>query len=202
MSHKLANQTSGEVEWYTDPAIIEMAREVMGGIQLDPATSEAANRIVKAQDFFYEEHDGLSREWNASSMWMNHPFGIAERACDPKITGRPCRKVICGKRRHHRQKDYGGNEAWIRKLVDSWASGQVHRAICICFASMSEEWFRPLLAFPQCFPHGRVNYFRPDGTKVEGVTKGSVVTYLGPDTARFARVFSALGTIKVPYIKP
>lgn len=201
MSHKLVNQTSGDVEWYTDPEIIAMAREVMGHIHLDPASSRIANDTVKATYYYAERDDGLSRPWITTAMWMNHPFGIAERACHRSVTGKPCKKKLCRKRGFCRTKDYGGNEAWIRKLVDSYDAGRgpMQEAVCICFANVSEAWFRPLLAFPQCFPHGRVNYFRPDGTKVEGVTKGSVITYLGPDTARFAKVFSALGTIKVPF---
>ena len=47
-SHQQINQTSGDVEYYTPPAIIEAARLVMGTIDLDPASSETANERVRA----------------------------------------------------------------------------------------------------------------------------------------------------------
>lgn len=104
------------------------------------------------------------------AVWLNHPFG--------KHTNKP----------------------WIAKLCAEYGSGRVTSAISICYASTSEKWFRPLLDFPQCFIHQRTNYFLPDGTLKKGVTKGSVVTYFGQDLQRFAREFSKIGTVKVPYL--
>jgi hypothetical protein len=43
---------SGNNEWYTPGDIIEAARAVLGGFDLDPASSEIANRTVRAARFF------------------------------------------------------------------------------------------------------------------------------------------------------
>lgn len=71
--------------------------------------------------------------------------------------------------------------------------------VIITFAATSEKWFQPLLRFPQCFLHGRTNYLDQNGNKVKGVTKGSVVTYLGDSVEYFYEAFKHLGTVKVPY---
>jgi phage N-6-adenine-methyltransferase len=63
----------GEYEWYTPEEIIEAARSVMGGIDLDPASCEFANRIVKAEKFYCEDDDGLKKEW-IGRVWINPPF--------------------------------------------------------------------------------------------------------------------------------
>ena len=76
-AHKQINQTSGDVEYYTPPAIIAAATLVLGTIDLDPASSETANERVQAVRIFTEADDGLNREW-AGKVWMNHPFGKAQ----------------------------------------------------------------------------------------------------------------------------
>src|SRR5690606_446129 len=66
------SNNSGENEWYTPPCYIESARVVMGEIDLDPASSQAANKIIKAKKFFDEQADGLSKSWGGN-IWMNPP---------------------------------------------------------------------------------------------------------------------------------
>jgi len=58
-NHQRINATSGEVEYYTPVEIIEAARRVLGVIDLDPASSEAANQIVKATHIYTVKEDGL-----------------------------------------------------------------------------------------------------------------------------------------------
>ena len=161
----LINQTSGAVEYYTPLRIISAAWDLMGLIDLDPASSADANKIVQAQKFFTKEDDGLSKEW-FGSVWLNWPFS----------------------RR--------GNPQWVAKLLEEVTSRRVHQACCITYACTSEKWFQPLLKQPQCFLYPRTNYLLPDGTVKRGVTKGSVVTYFGPNEKQFTDAFELLGTIK------
>jgi phage N-6-adenine-methyltransferase len=68
------SHNSGENEWYTPAPFIEAARSVMGGIDLDPASSEIANRTVKADQIFTEQDDGLKQDWPIGRIWMNPPY--------------------------------------------------------------------------------------------------------------------------------
>ncbi len=70
---QLINQDSGDTEYYTPVEIVEAARETMGGIKLDPFSSEAANKRIKAEFFYTVEEDGLKQPW-FGNVWMNHPF--------------------------------------------------------------------------------------------------------------------------------
>jgi phage N-6-adenine-methyltransferase len=63
-------------EWYTPDVILDKIREVMGVIDLDPATSELAQSSVKAQDFFTEDDDGLAHEWHGK-IFCNPPYSAA-----------------------------------------------------------------------------------------------------------------------------
>lgn len=64
---------SGNNEWYTPADIIETARTVMGSIDVDPASSELANKVVKAETYYTAETNGLTKEWYGN-VWMNPPY--------------------------------------------------------------------------------------------------------------------------------
>lgn len=164
---QLINQTSGEFEYYTPPAIIEAARSTMGYIDLDPASSAKANLTVGADRILTVEQDGLEYEW-WGRVWLNHPFGRES------------------------------NPLWISKLIVEFGMHHITQACCITFACTSEAWFAPLMDFPQCYLRPRTNYYLPDGSQKVGVTKGSVVTYLGSNVRAFTKNFAELGSIMIP----
>ncbi len=69
---------TGTVDYYTPPQYVESARRVMGGIDLDPASCEEANKVVRARVFYTESDDGLKQEWTGN-VFMNPPWsGQAE----------------------------------------------------------------------------------------------------------------------------
>src|SRR4051812_43763037 len=140
------NLDSGQTDYYTPQNIIEAARSVMGSIELDPASSPAANSRIGAARYFTEEVNGLAQPWVSPSLWMNHPYGKSEQKCSPN-----CQKKTCAKRGFHCKAFKPGNAEWINKLVAEYGCGNVKEACCITFASTSEKWFRPLLKQPQCF---------------------------------------------------
>lgn len=201
MTHRnnaqLINQTSGTTDWYTPREIIEAARAAMGGIDLDPASSAIANQVVQAARIYTKADNALRYDWRARSVWMNHPFSRGEQPCN-----RHCKKKVCKQRGYHIAEELPGNEMWINKLIHHYQTGDIEQACCITFASTSETWFAPLTIFPICLLRPRTNYYLPSGKKARGVTKGSVVTYLGPNINRFAQCFANLGAVYVPYASP
>ena len=84
---------TGENEWFTPPEYIEAARQVMGEIDLDPATAPAAQKIIQAKAFYTKVENGLFREWRGR-VWLNPPYAqplIAEfisKRCQERSAGR------------------------------------------------------------------------------------------------------------------
>ncbi len=186
----LINQTSGTYEYFTPPEIIAAARECMGTIDLDPASSIEANKRVDANVFYNDVMDGLTMRW-FGNVWLNHPFHAGWKACTPDCDRKSCKK------RGHIYHDIPSNADWVNYLVGQYEAGNIVQSCNITFAATSEQWFQPLLKRPQCFLCPRTNYLLPNGEVLPGVTKGSVVTYFGANTLRFAEAFKHLGTVKI-----
>lgn len=64
-------------EYYTPKRYIEMVRELMGGIDLDPASNEIANTVVGATRYFTQGDDGLTHPWEGR-VFVNWPTSKAK----------------------------------------------------------------------------------------------------------------------------
>ena len=65
---------SASDEWYTPPEFIEMARQVMGGIDLDPASNETTQQWIQAETWYGIKDNGLTQHWQGR-VWLNPPYG-------------------------------------------------------------------------------------------------------------------------------
>ena len=172
--HQLIHKSSGNIEYGTPRRILEAARAVMVGIDLDPASSETFNKNVKAARWF--DSGGLEKDWltadgQASRVWMNHPFG---------------RKA---------------NPAWIKKLIGEYENGNVKEACCLTYADESTQWGTLLRGYWRWKPDSRIAFLDADGRTANSPTKGVMVTYFGKRQRKFAMVFvhRLKGSVDVPY---
>jgi hypothetical protein len=161
--HVHVAQNSGENEWYTPPNFIESARAVMGAIDTDPASSEVANRTVKAKRFFTKEDDGLRQKW-AGNVWMNPPYA-------QPLMGQFAEAIS--------YKYNAGEFTQGIVLVNNATETQ-------WFQRMAGE------AAAVCFPKTRVKFLDPDG-KPGAPLQGQAIIYFGPDPSAFVQEFTQYG---------
>lgn len=172
-------------EWYTRPKYIEAARQVMGSIDLDPASCAAANAIVQAVRYYTKEQNGLEQPWQGR-VWLNPPYGRSAQM-------QGLHKSTIG--------------AFVEKLLQSYAAGQVTQAIALVTTEVNAKWYYPLWQFPICIPDHRVNFIVPVQQKNKySQMFGTSFVYLGSNETRFAEVFSQFGhvvkSIAAPRPKP
>lgn len=166
--HNHRAQGTGENEWYTPPRYIELARDVMGGIDLDPASSDMAQQSVGALAYFTVADDGLAKEWSGR-VWMNPPYSqpailhFIEKLVGEVTAGRVTQAIALT----HNYTD----TAWF------------HLAANACTAI--------------CLTRGRIGFVSPTGEKA-APTQGQAFFYFGDRPDVFAEKFAAVGLIVRP----
>lgn len=154
---------TGENEWYTPAEYIEMARQCMGGIDVDPASSEIAQRTVRADRFFTREDDGLAQEWHGR-VWLNPPYARGE--IEPFI------EKLLG------ELDAGRATQAILLTHNYTDTGWFHAAAARCSAI--------------CFTRGRVRFVGATG-EIAAPTQGQAFFYFGTGIERFRSTFGGAG---------
>lgn len=91
-AHRPAVVPSATDEWYTPPQFIDAAWRVLGGIDLDPASSQRANCIVRATRYYSAADDGLAHVWRGR-VWMNPPYSNAGAWVDKLLAEYAARHV-------------------------------------------------------------------------------------------------------------
>lgn len=153
-------------EWYTPSTIIESARTLMGGIDIDPASCAAAQKSIRAGAYLTKEDDALRNDirW-AGRMWLNPPYSI------PLIT------------------------LFVDKAISEYEAGNVTEAVILTNNSSDTVWFHALLSrFPACFTRGRVKFWRPNHDAF-GARQGQTIFYMGDNVDGFIAEFGTHGQV-------
>jgi ParB family chromosome partitioning protein len=160
-------QTSAISEdWYTPAVYVEATRELLGTIDLDPASCPEANLTVRAENIYTAEVDGLRHRW-FGNVFLNPPWGRV---------GKPKR-------------------AFVTKAIAAYEAGEITAAVLALNSNATTSaWFQPLFRYPICFPNHRVEHRGPGGSG-GAPNSGTVFVYLGPDVEGFAQIFSRFGAI-------
>lgn len=178
-----AKHSSKNAKWITPPWLIEMVREVMGNIDLDPASSDFANQYVKANRYFTEQDDGLLQDWRGGSIFINPPGGRTEADSVHGYATLP--------------------QLFWNKLMDQHLnSPSFIQAVFIVFniemlqTSQNKE-YPSILEFPFCVPAKRVKFIDPDsGQQSRNPTHANAIVYVPGNVnnmLKFEKIFNDIG---------
>jgi phage N-6-adenine-methyltransferase len=156
---------TGEYEWYTPAEYIAPARQVLGGIDLDPASCEAANATVQAARFFTQEENGLAQPW-AGRVFLNPPYAqpVIQHFADKMVAEWQSGRIRAAIMLTHNFTD----TRWFHTLAHA--------------------------AEATCFTRGRIRFVSPGGESA-APTNGQAFFCFGADVDLFAHVFVEVGLV-------
>jgi ParB family chromosome partitioning protein len=159
-------QNSGENEWYTPKVYIDAARYVMSSIDIDPASSDKANEIVKATKYYTIDDNGLEQPWDGN-VWMNPPYA---QPLVSYFTKTLIEKWISGEIQQACVLVNNATETnWYQPMLD--------------------------YANAVCFIKGRVKFINKNGNPSGAPLQGQTVLYFGGNIEKFTKAFGELGKV-------
>lgn len=157
-------------EYYTPEYIIDAARDVLGEINLDPASCERAQDVVQADTYYDKEDNGLNRDW-LGKVWLNPPFSKPQPFVMKLIDEYEAENI----------------EAAIILVNNStetrWGQALLSR-YPVCFVGANGE------------RRSRISFWRQTPEEPEKSNRYSqMIFYLGKESQKFTNVFSQFGPI-------
>lgn len=199
----MKRHSTKSAEHYTPPYLVEAARELMGTIDLDPASSSLAQTVVKSISFLTKADNGLTSPWYGNIL-INAPGSckvdgvLTDCYKPPRKDGTQKKNCTCGL----------VSRFW-RKLLSEFEADRTKQAIWIGFSCGQLELLQTdhddgPLSWPTCFPRKRVKYYSEAGTLLPTLVEGSsppqnsYISYLGPRVHEFKTLFEPFGRCVVP----
>ena len=158
---------TGNNQWHTPSEFIEMARNVLGDFDLDPASDPIAQNTVRAGIFYTQESNGLDKELKGR-MWCNPPYA------QPAISHFADKMVA---------EVSAGNVTGAIMLTHNYTDTRWFHTLANVATAI-------------CFTKGRIRFGFPTGEKASP-TQGQAFFYFGDKPHEFSKVFSDCGFVVV-----
>lgn len=164
--------------WFTPAQIILMIKQVLGEIDLDPASEELANKPIGAKRIITEKEDGLETEWPPGcTVYLNPP----------------------GSKRNNKSM----SALFWEKLMEYRRLGGLKHAIYMGFSleqlAITQKYHdKKMIEFPLCIPSSRIKFVNPAIEK-HSPSHSNVIVYVPGSldkTDEFIEIFLDIGACK------
>lgn len=149
-------------EWGTPAYVLDLTRQVLGGIDTDPASNAAAQQVVRAERYYTRETNGLAHPW-LGRVWLNPPYSMpliaqfVDKLFEELEAGRVTAAVV---------------------LVNNATETKWHTRLA--------------LELVQAHSRKRLQFVHPDGRPTGSNRQAQTFFYFGPEPVRFYRVFDPI----------
>lgn len=156
-------------EWYTPECYIELARQVLGAIDLDPASNELAQSWIAAGQYYTAVDDGLKQPW-FGRVWCNPPYGTP-------TTRRAA-------------------QLFVERAITSYQAGKITAAVLLLNRT-GAGWYIDVKqqVTAVCEVRQRIAFKDAAGQVQNSPRYYNDFLYLGPQPELFRAVFVALGQV-------
>jgi hypothetical protein len=195
MSSFRGNKTVENYEWISNRDLVDSAHLLMGGIDLDPASSVVANKYVNAKKFFTPINDGLNdQDWSGNVYLFppNRPYFWNKKSYRWQSTRGLSPTLI------------SGYALWWQTLKRKWTTGEIDQGIFFCNCPDMFQYCQDIFDHPVCILRTRPilhQHFLADGVVKTRNTCVSFVVYLQPKknpteaTENFIEIYGEKGRL-------
>lgn len=163
--------------WFTPEGIIKRVHEVLGQIDLDPASEECIQHRVKAKKILTRDAE--------TSEWLSSPGTVF---CNPP-GGKSGNKSMSG--------------IFWKKMMEERSSGRLTHGIFLCFSIEALQHTQRLGCesigeFPLCIPKTRIKFDYPNGKSGVAPSHSNAIVYVPGtlnNTESFVQSFKDLGIV-------
>jgi hypothetical protein len=193
----LGNKKVENYEWISNRDMIDSAHLLMGGIDLDPASSAKANEYVNAKQFYTPKEDGLNEmEWHGNVYVFppRHSYFWHEQSQRWKMT-RGLSPTLTS-----------AYALWWRTLRRKWVSGEIEQGVYFANAPDMFLYCQDIFDHPICIlktrPMLNQHFINTGEIKVRN-TCASFVVFLQPKknvteaTEHFVEIYGPKGRVLV-----
>jgi len=165
--------------WYTPTLIVEKAKQVLGTIDLDPASDEFGNARVGATTIINREQNGLTTDWSTDcSIFINPPGGKTGNKSNMSL--------------------------FWQKLMHYKDGGHLKHAIFLAFSleafqNSQGKGVQSMAEFSFCIPAKRIRFDSQHGAP-SSPSHGNAIIYVAgsvDESEKFKEVFSSVGIVRV-----
>lgn len=167
-----------------------------GEIQLDPASSEHANKVVEATRYFTWEHNGLLQDWKAENIYLYPPRDLLLKDEQPKNT-----KLFQKVRRFKKS----SQRVWLELAYHKWLRKEFNQGILFLTSAEVALLVTQKLNFnmPMCLlkEHPKLLIDETNLTPLKQTRVFGFIFYLPPvdsitqSISKFEEHYSSLGRI-------
>jgi len=163
-----------DLELITPTELVQAANIVMGGINLDVASSKVAQEFVQADEFFSPQQDGLNMQQWFGRVYLFPPSGcyyVDKRLDKWKMTRASSPTLV------------SSHAVWFRQLYKKWLADEVEQGIYFTNCPDMIRYEQKIFDFPICFLQTVPTLIKNTSEGIgQHKTCSSFVVYLQPKT--------------------